>query len=498
MPVRRAENVIERLSEELRLVHKWEGHLMNDAFGFSSRKAEWAKEGKETNRKWRGWIERVVEGRSDVYKMKSEQCWALIEAERCYRLSGLRKKKFEGQVIGRLNRDDERIRSKYGVNVQFGDWSECKLMKKIKNDMRWKLGTNLGRFVKERLSCVRTKGVTIRNVVSKRMEVHKEFGVRKFECRCEEYLDDWKVDGHVCMRSRDMYGLFKEYLGECNNGTMLSVRDDMFRRSVKDEVRKLYRLMKIKMSRSVELELENVKLSGGYKYDYRELNLILDELGGLVMYPLDKNDKTYGVMCERRYGEELDKAYGVEMKQYVEVEESEEEVKRMIEKNLKKTLVSRLRKKKEWELDVARIVMKNKDLMRYRPIVSSVKGLDMEAGDKCSRALTILVRWLRLRWNTMSIENNLEVIKRVENMNGRDRWKEVIESRLVTYVELDMKNQYTNLEHKDILDGMMAMMRECVKGKIERVYLARVKADKELDTLVVHNNKKCYMELSLV
>ena len=65
----------------------------------------------------------------------------------------------------------------------------------------------------------------------------------------------------------------------------------------------------------------------------------------------------------------------------------------------------------------------------------------------------------------------------------------------VTYVELDMKNQYTNLGHEDIRKALRGALKEVNDEGLSNFWIAKSKADKNLDKLSKENLSLCVYEV---
>ena len=140
--------------------------------------------------------------------------------------------------------------------------------------------------------------------------------------------------------------------------------------------------------------------------------------------------------------------------------------------------------KRLWRLDRAKVIPKNKDLSRMRPIISSAKSMEGKGAERCSRAMTVMVQWIGRRWTNMDIKDKRGVIDRMKKMNMDARWMKVRSGAAgVTYIELDMKNQYTNLRHDKLrlaFKSAVGLMRE--EGN-DKIWIARDKQNKRLDNM---------------
>ena len=123
---------MDRRMEELKMIHKWKPHVINDRFTYASRLVVWDLVQGEDERRWRMDIMNTVKNDMKFSKCSKGEAWALIEKERRYQLSGKNKRIFDGKVVKLLSTLDKRIRMRYNVYFLWGDYNEKHILKLVK------------------------------------------------------------------------------------------------------------------------------------------------------------------------------------------------------------------------------------------------------------------------------------------------------------------------------------------------------------------------------
>ena len=132
IPMRKVKVLMDRRMEELKMIHKWKPHVINDRFTYASRLVIWDLANGEDERRWRMDIMKIVKNDVKFSKCSKGEAWALVEKERRYQLSGKNKRIFDGKVVKLLSTLDKRIRMRYNVYFLWGDYNEKHILKLVK------------------------------------------------------------------------------------------------------------------------------------------------------------------------------------------------------------------------------------------------------------------------------------------------------------------------------------------------------------------------------
>ena len=97
----------------------------------------------------------------------------------------------------------------------------------------------------------------------------------------------------------------------------------------------------------------------------------------------------------------------------------------------------------------------------------------------------------------MDVRDRDGTMNEFKRLNLRKQWMTARHTGKVTYVELDMKNQYTNLRHDNLRVAMDEVWKELENAGMDGVWLSRDKADKKKDRVTRTNDNAKFMKLSL-
>ena len=79
------------------------------------------------------------------------------------------------------------------------------------------------------------------------------------------------------------------------------------------------------------------------------------------------------------------------------------------------------------------------------------------------------MKWIGQRWNTMDVRDRDGAVREFRRLNLRKQWMRSRSTGDVTYVELDMKNQYTNLRHDNLRKALDEVWKELQQSGIDGV-----------------------------
>ena len=264
---------------------------------------------------------------------------------------------------------------RYNVNFPWGEYNEKHILKLIKLDLRYRLGSNLGRYIEERLKAVRVHGKTIWDMVNEKKTRHLNVGEGTPMCEYRSYPKDWLKGGHVSVRVRDVEDDGIRSVLDVNNKTMIRMSKTQVRRQILMSVKQLYRQLKEEVPGNIRKEIDNLEPESDTGVDYWKVDKVLDKLKGIVVYELDKNNKAMCLMCEKLYEEKMMESFSGEQYRKIDVDRRTAENGTL--QIYKKTAVGkRFGVRRVWSLDKAKVIPKNKDLNRMRPIISSAKSME--------------------------------------------------------------------------------------------------------------------------
>jgi hypothetical protein len=130
------------------------------------------------------------------------------------------------------------------------------------------------------------------------------------------------------------------------------------------------------------------------------------------------------------------------------------------------------------------ILPKNKDITRWRPLVSYYNNFSKRAGKLIARALTVIIKTLEGIWNTMNISTTNEVKPIINKLNKSEKWKNLCKQNNITLIAFDIKEQFTNLCKSEVIDGIKAGLKKIRKTfRTHYVSVAKRKIDRYRDKI---------------
>lgn len=212
---------------------------------------------------------------------------------------------------------------------------------------------------------------------------------------------------------------------------------------------------------------------------------VLSKYKYIIFQELDKNTSSWSCICPKLLKHFLIQNYNPQFNSNYEfVNKSESEVKKITENkyiNLGLKLIKN--GKKEWKLNAGRVIMKMKDIKKQRPLVSFFHNYGRPLGRIIARALTVMIKKSNKIWDTMELTNATKLINEINKINQSNKWKNSMKNNKMTFMKLDVKNQFSNLKQKETLlsfDRMVSAIKN-YDHKIKFVSIAKNRLNKKYD-----------------
>ncbi|MGI0094267.1 MAG: hypothetical protein ACREA8_09200 [Nitrosotalea sp.] len=139
---------------------------------------------------------------------------------------------------------------------------------------------------------------------------------------------------------------------------------------------------------------------------------------------------------------------------YQKINESMHTVKEKIEHQYKiLQLDSKIKGRKTWNIGIASLLPKNKDINKFKPLVSYAKFYSRTFGQLASRALTVIIKTLKQRWMTMELMRTKDFVGEVGKFTAGSKWKRTLKKD-ITLIKWDIKNQFTNLPKQKVINAL--------------------------------------------
>jgi len=71
-----------------------------------------------------------------------------------------------------------------------------------------------------------------------------------------------------------------------------------------------------------------------------------------------------------------------------------------------------------------------------------------------SRALNVVIKLLSKFWNTLEMGKTSDFTTKLKRLNKINSWRSLLSKGNVTFIEFDIKEQYTNLNRSDVMKAL--------------------------------------------
>ena len=176
----------------------------------------------------------------------------------------------------------------------------------------------------------------------------------------------------------------------------------------------------------------------------------------ITFVPLDKNSKSWALVCSRWYCQKVIEHFGgPENKFYRIVPESESDIRAKIAEDYRLAgLDTAKRFRRDWSIGHAYLLPKNKDIKKFRPLVSFFKFGSKPLGRLVSRALSVMTKAVTKKWNTLDAFSTSDAVKRIHKVAHKSEWRKACKDKNVSFVKFDIKNQFTCLDKTAVVDAL--------------------------------------------
>jgi len=203
----------------------------------------------------------------------------------------------------------------------------------------------------------------------------------------------------------------------------------------------------------------------------------------LTFIEIDKNVNSWALICPTFYRQLCSHHFG-DTAHYKPIELPEKEIRKKIiaayESMKLHHLVNGIKPLRFWEIGTAKLLPKNKDLLKLRPLVSYFHFYSRPLGKVVSRCLTVLIRHFSKEWNTMELTHVKDLPKRLRILNQFPKWFDN-DPASITFVKTDIKNQFTNLNKDEVLGALKFMLLEATSIMKRSFAIRRREKEKRSD-----------------
>lgn len=330
--------------------------------------------------------------------------------------------------------------------------------------------TPIAFYFKKHLTLTQKPSVTLKDVVANAKKTLEHNG--KHSCPCDTFPELQDRTGHVYIRATDlpsMHSQLKSILS-ISNSNPLALAPRNFLGYAFAAVKRSCRDMKINpnFSRKQNTDLASIlKRSGPPPFkllQYNNVKKILKPYSHFTFVEIDKNSKTWLLCCPRHYSQ-ICVSHFQDQRYYKKIEDSTARVELDVKRNLIKSSSScQIHFPRKWNLGHAKLLPKNKDIYKYRPLVSFFKFISRPLGRRISRCLSVAIKQLGKRWKTMELTDMKTFPSKIQLLNSNPKWKTKINEGEVTFLKMDIKNQFTSLDKTEVKESLLYAIR-CLRNQ---------------------------------
>ena len=206
----------------------------------------------------------------------------------------------------------------------------------------------------------------------------------------------------------------------------------------------------------------------------------------LIFNEIDKNTNSWIVLCPKLYNEMHHDHFLNNSKVYSLPKISNSKLKLFILNKASFFKINSIAPLKTlFKFNLGKVINKNKDLFRVRPIVSFFFNVAKSAGKRVSRALNVAIKALLKIWVTMEMTQTSDYPKIIKKLNSSPIWNTAISNRSITFLQLDIKEQFTSLPKNLIISILnLALNAIFTKFKSKHIYISKKKFLKSKDCIL--------------
>jgi hypothetical protein len=354
------------------------------------------------------------------------------------------------------------LKTKYGIKIKENyilkinkgtNNIKSKLLRWIKNEIDNKYEKSFqSKFIKKSIKIVEKKQIKMSQIINNSRVFLNE---NNNTCNCKEYEFEKDKDGHILCRTDQIpekYEKLKKILQKNSNSGLLFSGSENIRFQIKviKEALNVFNIQDWK--NESHQELYSI-LCENFQWNFKRYSI--DNFHGYVksiikpfqkdicFVEVDKNARSWCLICPKRYIERTNEAF-----------QEENLYKKINEKEINQE-ENNMRRDYPWNSIItlfkgtfgnARILPKNKDLEKSRPLVSFFKFPARMAGKIAARCLTKLVNWAGNKLKSMDLKTTEHFINFIKNFNNYNNKNKTNTNKDLFFWKFDIENHFTNLD----------------------------------------------------
>ena len=365
------------------------------------------------------------------------------------------------------------------------------------------LDKDLAFFILKRLKISFSPTFTIKSIVNnsksfiEKIDLTKPFTQSSITCSCNLYHNFSKPKSpHICIKPSDIsnqHATLKFLLFLNAKNPVLSNAASHFFKSI-DAFSKFFKQFSIHLNTD-ELNRfahynNQQQLNRIHPIPYKFIKNTLSNYPNLVFSNLDKNENSWVIMCPKLYTQMYHDHFAFNSNIYALSKFSQTQFSTFLKTKAISYSIHKIAPLKvNHKINRAYLLKKSKDLSRVRPIVSYFFFIGHSAGKIISRTLNVLITKISKIWTSMNLHKTNDFINKINKINKSNTWT----PNSFTFLEFDVKEQYTNLDRQDVLVSLLQLMKTIFQHlKKQHVSISKKKIFKSKDCLGNKKSSKFY------
>ena len=360
--------------------------------------------------------------------------------------------KIKRRVISDLRKNGYNIEWNYKFKLEYSpNLDKRKIKKWIQNKIKETIDDEpLRLYIIDNITVITGKEITLQKLINNRKKTLRE---PNHICNCNNFNIQKNDNGHIHIKAENLPDDFcklRELLTENKKCAVTQKYNDYIGSqlsAIEHHLNKITNtIMNIKFKIKGREILRAIGHPGKGIYSLQSTkNILKDFKEDFVFLERDKNVNTWTMTCKTFYQNSVNKFFGEDPVHYKEIVNNVN-IKENIMKSTENLNSNFINRNMKWELGFAYLLPKDKDISRWRPIVSYYKFYTRNYGRKIGRALTVIIKSLGNKWQHLNLNSTQDYIDVIKYYNEDTKWKARFLKKQLTFIKIDQKNQFTELD----------------------------------------------------
>ncbi len=394
--------------------------------------------------------------------------------------------KIKRRILPNLRKQGFQIQSNYNLKLEYcKNLNKQKMLFWLKNWIMKNVEKPFSNYLCSNLKITFGRETNLAALISNRTKTIKE---NQEICNCSNWELPKNENGHIHLKCEDLPKKFKKEKEILIKHKKIPTTHNQFQYVGLQFYAVESFLSKI-LKKNIEINCQQLKEIFNFQekgIDKTQSKRTLQKMkNNFVFLERDKNANSWSICCKKFYLENLKKQFQ-DPEHYKEIGENLIEIKSKIEEKAAKleTKLFNENKSRNWQIGKAYLIPKNKDLNRWRPIVSYFHFLTKKIGKWMSRCLTVLCNEIGKFWKHLNLTKTTDSFEFFKEKFDQEKWRKRLQTKEITFVKMDQKNQFTELNKDNVLKALKYALDDLQsKTKQKQFSITRSKTEKFKDRL---------------